>query len=155
MNPYHIKKILVPVDLSETSFNALHSAVSLAKKHGAGMHLLYVDESVSSCFENIPESILSRQANVDVLLALAGSIKQQEGLLPEVIEQEGNVVECVIKTANRIHADLIIMGTHGACGYRDGFIGSNTYSVMKYSSCPVLSIPPKRKFSSFKKYFFQ
>jgi len=46
------------------------------------------------------------------------------------------------------------MGTHGASGYRDGFIGSNTYSVMKHAYCPVLSIPPKRKFIHFSNAVF-
>src|SRR6476620_3617210 len=46
------------------------------------------------------------------------------------------------------------MGTHGASGFRDGFIGSNTYGVMKYASCPVLTIPPRKKITSFKKVLF-
>jgi nucleotide-binding universal stress UspA family protein len=47
-----------------------------------------------------------------------------------------------------------VMGTHGASGFRDGFIGSTTYGVIKYSTCPVLTIPPRKKFSSFKKVLF-
>ena len=150
---YQIQQILVPVDLSDTSLNALHTGVALAKKHRAGLHLLFVNE-ITPNYESTSDSLISRQVNMDVLLALAGSIKQRDGLLPEVIEQEGSVAESVIKVAANLQADLIVMGTHGASGYRDGFIGSNTYSVMKYATCPVLSIPPKRKFSSFKKVLF-
>jgi nucleotide-binding universal stress UspA family protein len=46
------------------------------------------------------------------------------------------------------------MGAHGASGYRDGFVGSNTYNVIKYASCPVLSIPQKKKQINFKKILF-
>jgi nucleotide-binding universal stress UspA family protein len=153
MNPYHIQQILVPMDLSETSLNALHTAVSLAKKHQARLHLLYVEEPLAALLENT-DPILSRQANIDVLVALAGSVKQRDDILPEVIEQQGNVIECIISTSLKLQADVIVMGTHGASGFRDGFIGSNTYGVIKYSSCPVLTIPPRKKFTSFKKILF-
>ena len=45
MTVYKISHILVPVDLSESSLNALDTAVGLAKKHRATLHVLYVDES--------------------------------------------------------------------------------------------------------------
>src|SRR6476620_5466171 len=129
MTSYHIQQILVPMDLSETSLNALHTAVSLAKKHKARLSLLFVEDPLAGLLDNT-DSILSTQANMDVLLALAGSVKQRDDILPEVIEQQGNVVECIISTSLKLQADVIVMGTHGASGFRDGFIGSNTYGVM-------------------------
>jgi nucleotide-binding universal stress UspA family protein len=154
MTPYSIQNILVPMDLSETSFNALHTAISLAEKHKADLHLLYVEESLPGITDHNTDSFLSREANLDVLLALAGSLKQKEDVFLAVLEEEGDVVECVIKTAIKTQSDLIVMGTHGASGFRDGFIGSNSYGVIKYSTCPVLTIPPKRKFTSFQKVLF-
>lgn len=154
MNPYTIQNILVPMDLSETSLNAMQTAVSLAKKNKANIHLLYVDEPLSSLSDSLSESLLSNEANMDVLMALAGSVKQRDGLALQVAEEKGNAVECIVKTALRIDADLVVMGTHGASGFRDGFIGSTAYGAIKYSTCPVLTIPPRQKFSSFKKVLF-
>lgn len=154
MTPYTIQNILVPMDLSETSLNALHTAVSLAKKHRADVHLLYVEEALPGAFDSHADVFLSSQANMDVLIALAGSVNQAEGILPTVMEEEGNVVECIIRAGIKTQCDLIVMGTHGASGFRDGFIGTNAYNVIKYSACPVLTIPPKRKFTSFKKILF-
>lgn len=68
--------------------------------------------------------------------------------------EEGNVVETIIKAFLLQHTGLIIMGSHGASGYRDGFIGNNTYNVIKYAAFPVLSVPQKRKPASFKKILF-
>ena len=90
----------------------------------------------------------------DVLNALAGAIEHANDILPEVVQTDGNVSDTIVKFVLASQCDLVVMGTHGASGYRDGFVGSNTYSVMKYSACPVLSIPPKRKFLSFKRALF-
>ena len=51
-------------------------------------------------------------------------------------------------------SDLIVMGTHGASGFRDGYVGSNTYGVIKQSACPVLSVPPQKRFLTFRKILF-
>ncbi|MDQ6609683.1 MAG: universal stress protein, partial [Bacteroidota bacterium] len=73
---------------------------------------------------------------------------------PNVIEAEGNVSEAILKEALQLPCDLIVIGTHGTSGYRDGFIGTNAYNIIKYASCPVLTIPPKRKIVVFKKLLF-
>ncbi len=46
------------------------------------------------------------------------------------------------------------MGTHGASGLREFFIGSNAYAVIKNTSVPVLTIPGKKKIKEFKKILF-
>jgi nucleotide-binding universal stress UspA family protein len=153
---YHISKILVPVDLSETSLNALETCIALAKKHGANIIILNVIESKYSSREesdvfNVSSSLSNSK---DVLNALIGSIEHAHDLTPRFIQKEGSVSEHIIRTSIVEEADLIVMGTHGASGYRDGFMGSNTYNVMKHVLCPVLSLPSKKKFSSFKKVVF-
>jgi len=89
-----------------------------------------------------------------VLQALLGSIQHVHEIKPRLVQRKGNVAEAIIRVSIEEHSDLIVMGTHGASGYRDGFVGSTTYSVMKYAECPVLSIPPKRKFSCFTRAVF-
>jgi nucleotide-binding universal stress UspA family protein len=46
------------------------------------------------------------------------------------------------------------MGAYGASGYRDFFIGSNSYYVIKYAGCPVLTIPEGKKWRNFDKVLF-
>lgn len=154
MTPYHIRKILVPVDLSETSLNALDTAVHLARQHDAALELLNV---VENNFDHVTdESSVSISASncSDVLTALAAAIEHAGNIKPIVIQQEGNVTETIVRHSMLVPSDLIVMGTHGASGFRNGFIGSNAYGVIKHAACPVLIIPPKRKFISFKKPLF-
>jgi len=155
MNDYKIANILVPIDLSESSLNALDAAVNIAKKHKAALCILHVDENSFQGLEDLNTPYFSNSVNaVDVINALVGAIQNSHNIMPSLLMEEGNVSETIIKTSFLQHTDLIVMGSHGASGYRDGFIGSNTYSVIKYSACPVLSVPQKKKINSFKKILF-
>lgn len=155
MSVYKINKVLAPVDLSEGSLNALETAVSIAKKHKAALNILYVDEINFQRMDHLSSAYFLNTVNAaDVINALVGAIQHRHGIRPDVIMEEGNVVETIIKASLLQHTDLIITGSHGASGYRDGFIGNNTYNVIKYAACPVLSVPQKRKPASFKKILF-
>lgn len=153
MSVYSIRNILVPVDFSDTSMNAIETAVALVKRHKAVLHLFYVAE------RNLVESetgtgLYSSSVNADVLSAIASAIRHKHELQPNVIEVEGNVTECIAKAAAQLPADLIVMGTHGASGVREGFVGTNTYNTLKHANCPVLTVPPGRKITVFKKVLF-
>jgi nucleotide-binding universal stress UspA family protein len=154
MNFYLIKRILVALDLSETSLNALDTAVLLARQHKATLLLLNVSETLPETMDDKSKLQLQNQASPDVLSALTTSMNHTYGIKARLINREGNVVETIINTAVTEYCDLVIMGTHGASGLRDGFIGSNTYNVIKYSACPVLTIPPHKKVTTFKKILF-
>jgi nucleotide-binding universal stress UspA family protein len=155
MSFYNIKKILVPVDLSETSLNALETAVAIAKKNDAVIHLLNVVEKKFSIYEESGFQSTDYLTNSsDVLTALAGAIFHSNEIKPKLFQEEGNVTDIIIKVSLQQKSDLIVMGTHGASGYRDSFMGTNAYTVIKHSCCPVLTVPPKKKYLSFKKILF-
>lgn len=154
MNSFTIQKILVPLDLSQTSLNALDTAVALAKKHDATILLLNVIEPVLHAGEETNSHIEELSNSVDVLTVLEGKIQQAGNIKTKIIQLEGNVTDTIIKNSLFHRSDLIVMGTHGASGFRSGFIGSNAYNVAKHSSCPVLLVPPNRKYISFKKVVF-
>src|SRR5688500_4902672 len=152
MNLYPIQKILVPLDLSQSSLNALETAVFLAKKNRAILQIVNVNEPVLGRMEDYLLS--SPKTTADVLNALTAAIEHAHGIKPELIEKDGHVVESIINTAVFEQTDLIVIGTHGASGFRENYIGSNAYNVIKHSNCPVLTIPPTKKFYSFKKVLF-
>ena len=155
MSPFAIKKIIVPIDLSHTSLNALDTAVTIARKHDASLHLLNIIEpGLDVLMDEYDFHRYHLSNSPDVLTALAGSIQHANKLKPKIIQAEGNVAETIIKSSLLHQSDLIVIGTHGASGFRDGFIGSNTYGVLKHSVCPVLTIPPVGKYSAFKKILF-
>src|SRR3954465_7946954 len=118
---YSISNILVAVDISETSLNALETSIALAKRHGASITVLNVIEPKFSQSESavlFGKSILSNSE--DVLQALLGSVQHTHEITPRLIQRKGSVAEAVIRTSIEEQADLIVIGTHGAAGYRDG-----------------------------------
>ncbi|MFT3910446.1 MAG: universal stress protein [Ferruginibacter sp.] len=151
---YNITKILVAVDMSDTSLNALDAAVAIAKKHHATIQVLNIIER--SLYANGENRFLSEinKSNSDVLTALTKSISSSGKVASQFIQLEGDVVDSIIKFSQSEQCDLIVVGTHGASGFREGFIGSKSYDVIKFARCPVLTIPPKRKFNLFEKVLF-
>lgn len=143
---------MVPLDLSETSLQALDTAVELAAMNHATIDLLYINETLSGFSEHMPDNGNDHAKNV--LNALTASVNH--ALDPEAVllERSGNAIEGIISAISAQSPDLVVMGTHGTAGYRKGFIGSTTYGVMKYASCPVLSVPSGRKIRAFKKAVF-
>jgi nucleotide-binding universal stress UspA family protein len=155
MSLFRIHNILVPVDLSESSLNALDAAVVIAKKHNASIQLLHVEENNFNDLEDISFTGYSSVNNaIDIINALTGAIQHTHGIKPLLLQKEGNVSDNIIRASFLYHADLIVMGAHGASGFREGFKGNNTYNVIKYAACPVLSVPFKRKVAGFDKILF-
>jgi Universal stress protein family len=67
-----------------------------------------------------------------------------------VVNRSPSVLESISETINEQFIDLIIIGTHGATGFRKIFLGSNAASIIEQSYCPVLAIPNKYKFNGIK-----
>lgn len=148
---HKLTKILVGVDLSEPSFNALHTATSLAVKNNATLYLVYARETLYERIvvgRKLADNLVS---NVSILSALASDITRKSGVKTEVIEDEANAAEIILRTIVSEDADLVVLGSYGASGFRNGYTGSTTYAVAKYAPCPVLIIPGGRQWDSFHK----
>jgi len=131
-----IRKILVPTDYSKASINALEFALTIAASNNASLQILHVNDTVSD-FENTQ----STERSDLVREAMAGNFQQTHGVKTEIIFTEGIVGHAIVKTIFENKIDLVIMGSHGKAGYRDLFIGSNSYYTIKRATCPVLLIP--------------
>jgi nucleotide-binding universal stress UspA family protein len=157
MSLYPIRNILVPVDFGENSLNALETAVVIARRHGATLHLLHVVDTGFD-FLNTGDSYLSinsiTENSGDILHALAGSVAQKHKIIPQVVLAEGCVYQAIIRESLRCTADLIVMGTHGASGQRDAFVGTNSYNVFKHAHSAVLAVPSGRIWTQFRRVLF-
>jgi nucleotide-binding universal stress UspA family protein len=151
---YEIKKILVAVDLSDASLNALEAAAEIAKTKNASLHVIHIQDTGLAFYpENEMSSLLPKNSN-NILTALVSSIRRTHGFEPEILIDRGIASNLIVQHAFTGQFDLIILGTHGESGYRNCFIGSTAYMVVKSSSCPVLLIPPVKKVSRFTKVLF-
>jgi nucleotide-binding universal stress UspA family protein len=85
---------------------------------------------------------------------LAKKIRTHHDLVINHIVQSGNPADEICRWALHKNSNLIVMGTHGASGLREFFLGSNAYRVVKNSPCPVMTMPGDNKWIDFKKILF-
>lgn len=147
------KKILVPLDLSESSLNALDTAISIAVRNDSSIALLFVKDPQ---YQNINSSKDQNLLNIedsaeDILQALRINIQKKYSLDVVVFNMEGFVSAVINEMSIKWNAGLIVLGAHGASGYRQLFIGSNTYTVIKTAVCPVLAVPSLNRSLDFRK----
>ena len=155
-----ISNILVPLDFSETSLNALQTAIVISKQQKAKIILInVVDTSFMLGFKGlyyISERTINSIIDVSarMLKPLVANLKEEHKLECTSEVKVGLVPQNIITAAHENNADLIIMGTHGASGFRKFFMGSTAQRVIKFSSYPILTIPSNQKWLDFKKILF-
>jgi nucleotide-binding universal stress UspA family protein len=143
----NVERILVAVDLGETTEGTCATAVDLARAFGAELVFLHVYD-VSSFGE------LQRQAPSlyldQVLENLRMQIRSKLGQLEEVparfrveVVPDGPVAQAVLDAAERYGAGLIVMGTHGRTGLPRVLLGSVAETVLRRASVPVLVVPAR------------
>lgn len=141
-----MKNILVPIDFSECSENALYMAASVAKKVGAELHLVHTLNMGDSILLDAEDDAIKA---APYILAMeekfAKYIKKPylEGIKIGYFVRQKSVYEEITDVINEVEADLIIMGSHGASGLQEFFVGSNTQKVVRNSKVPVMVIKNK------------
>jgi len=152
-----MKKILVPVDFSNHAEYALKVAAQIAKKNDSELLLIHMlelpmsgNDAISRNHE-MPELMLFKNMAIQKLENLMQSDYLKGIKVTEIIQFE-MAFDGIVRNATEHNADLIVMGSHGARGAQEMFIGSNTEKVVRHSDIPVLVIKkeePNFKASSF------
>ena len=143
-----MNKILVPTDFSENASNALEYALELARLSDAGVMLQH-SYKVNSDPPLSDESYTMAHDRVRTQLELLrDEIKTEPKYMDITIEIHpavGNVVDGIDELTGRYNIDLVVMGTRGASGAKEIFIGSNAANAIHNSQCPVLAVPENAK----------
>jgi nucleotide-binding universal stress UspA family protein len=161
------KKILLPLDGSDLSHQAIPHAIELAKGVGADVVLLQVIDSVAQIIaETTPatiEPIPSGQLTVEIAeSAVAGQREAAEANLSAAVGQftaagvpegkvsvevvEGSPSQTITETVERLGCDLVIIATHGRSGLGRALMGSVADHVARHTpSAAVLLIRPQKK----------
>ncbi|CAN7795376.1 universal stress protein [Caballeronia sp. LjRoot34] len=144
------KRILVPIDGSETSMCALDTALKLAHEHDAELRPLYVVDAPpmmysEAAFDPTPmhEAFVKEGTHV---LADAVAKMQREGVKgsTQVLEAEpvgDDIAQQISHAVRDSDADLVVMGTHGRRGWRRLVLGSVAERFLRISTRPVLLVP--------------
>lgn len=146
-----MKKIIVPVDFSDTSVNAAKYAIEMAKDiPGATITLYHVYSSIS--FSTLTsKDAFSRQMVTEAALKILKD-KLDDGFDSiSYVAEAGSLVENLADYALGNHANLIVMGITGSSKLTQVFMGTNTLNVIRNISCPVMIIPPEAKYTGIKK----
>ena len=137
-----IKSILVPTDFSECAGFALDAAVELSRRFNARLHLLHCLDLAN---EPDPPPALER---------LERLVPSRPGIPIEYHYVPLPLPESVAAYVQDNGIDLIVMGSYGASGKSEFFIGSNTQKVVRTVHCPVLVLKKPLPEISFDKVVF-
>lgn len=152
-------KILVPTDFSEQAENALKVAAMLAKKHEAEIYLLHMMEipmqqiDPGAVKSDIPEALffmkLAHKKFEDLMESdFLDGITVHETVKADITFNE------IKESCKELDIDLIVMGSHGASGLKEMFIGSNAEKVVRSSEVPVLVIKNHHTSFNIKNFVF-
>jgi len=148
-----IRKILIAVEDSEYSEIAASYGFDFARKLGAEVGLLHVNEPpVSTPYTMdpmlgeppivMPEMIHAQEeASRNLLDRITEAFGQ--GCIIHRFVKTGNPTDEILLAAEAWNADMLIMGTHGRTGFDHFIAGSVAEKVVRKSKCPVLIIPNK------------
>lgn len=142
-----MQKILVPTDFSTAAMKAVTYAAEIAQKTGAVIFLLHVIEPVAEGLRQhypLHERLHEENANAG-FSELDNMQKSVAEIYPNVkIKTElakGTVINSILAFANEQQMDLIVMGTTGATGLKEIFMGSVAAATISRTKIPVLTVP--------------
>ena len=139
------QKILVPVDFTEHSVAALEAAIEIASAFKSKIHLLHCYQiqpgGVSPYGIAIPSSYFA-----EIQAAAAKHLAEwQQEHVPAELQVDAKTSsddpsESIVKLANEIGADLIVMGTRGLTGLKHVLLGSVAERTIRFAPCPVMTV---------------
>ena len=147
MKTLNIQNVIVPIDFSEMSLQAIQIARQLARRFGASIHLAhvrqfnYAADFVAPAPPVVPFSFMPYEQNGEQTalkeLKKAASESGVSSATCEVLSGAPAFDE-ICRLAHTVPADLVVMPTHGRTGLKHVFLGSTAERIVQHSSCPVL-----------------
>jgi nucleotide-binding universal stress UspA family protein len=154
MKKLSIQNIVVPIDFSKMSIQAIKTASRLARRFAASLHLAhvrqfdYAGDFVAPAPPIVPFSFMPYKQNGERSVA-----KELNALAREYGVSSANChvlrgaspFDEICQIAQQIPADLIVMPTHGYTGLKHVFLGSTAERIIQHSPCPVFVMREKKR----------
>jgi nucleotide-binding universal stress UspA family protein len=143
-----IKRVLVPIDFSEHSKNALQYAISFAKQFKSELLLVYVVEPTiypaDFSFGQVAVPSIENELRERGKTELDNLLKTQVGtaLTARAIVKTGKPFLEIIDLAVEEDVDIIVIATHGHTGVEHILFGGTAEKVVRKAPCPVLVVRP-------------
>ena len=148
MSSYLPRKILVPVDLSETSPQVLQTAVNLVGWKGTEIHVLHVADKSHYRGDHVASKLSMSKMREDAYIASESHLE----ILVKGVSTDRAIKTCllwgdpamdIVRMAKTGDFDLIVMATHERRGINRFFSGSVAEDVMQRAPCSVLILRKK------------
>jgi nucleotide-binding universal stress UspA family protein len=163
--PCVMRKILLPTDFSDNSINAIRYAIELFRDEACTFYVLnvyrvpFLTNPDISYFDNqnlvhIEKSL--QESSIINLNKLLDSIRENSGSKHDfkTISKYNFLVDAVKEVIKEEGIDLIVMGTKGATGAKEIFMGSNTGDIIMKVDCNILAVPERVTYSDPKEIAF-
>ena len=139
-----MNKILVPTDFSPNSLIALTYASEIAQRSGGEIHLINVIEPTLNMATMQSDStkanvVKERLEKIAIESKTASRVFSNLKVYPHILA--GDTINSILNYTEKEAIDLIVMGTTGASGLKEIFMGSIASGVVGKSKVPVLTIP--------------
>ncbi len=143
-------KVLIAVDLSETSKEVINKGIEFSIRMGASVKIIsivpiYVDylQSQMALIPTQWDEIYTAQKEA-ALKELMQVKDKHPNVTMEIAVEIGNPKYDVLEQALKTDANYLVVGTHGRTGWSHAIIGSTAEYIIRHSRIPVLVIPMKK-----------
>lgn len=141
-------KLLAALDLATTTPSVLREARSWARRLSAELFLIHVAEPDPDFVgygpgpESVRLAVAHKFQRAHVQIEAAARELRQEGVNTTALLVQGATAETILREAENLSVDAILMGTRAHGAVRELFVGSTSKGVLRQSTRPVLLIPP-------------
>ena len=134
------KKILNANDGSETAFRSLSLAIALAKQNASELHLVCVEEIpyMPEFVQEVEEQDENAARRIQGVLKQAREMAASEQVTLHTHVLKGHPVRDIVRLAEELKADLVVIGAVGHSALYERLIGSRADRIVQLAPCPVL-----------------
>jgi len=138
--PPGYRNILVPLDHTVRDRTAIAHAAALALAHRAKLHLLHVEEDVTSQVYGALASTAEVQAGARYLEEIVAALRRQGIDVEATVRYARNPGQEIVRYAREMNPDLLVMGAHGHKGIEDLVYGNTINAVRHELGQPILIV---------------
>jgi nucleotide-binding universal stress UspA family protein len=150
-----LNKILVPTDFSDCATRASKVAIEIAKQSGADIHFLHItsipidwiqlNSDQDNWYPDVTHDVNQKKHNLQELVKLA----QLEAIDAKSYLGYNEGFQDILNYIDNQDISLVVMGSHGAGGIKEFFLGSNAQKIVRQSPVPVLILKSETSLDSF------
>lgn len=149
-----MKRIVVPIDFSGNSINALKQGLKIAQKLNAKVHVVHAYLAMRRADTIINVNKLLKEETEKQLNEVIENLEIPEGLSVKYKSLKGDPVKSVENYCKKIDAGLLVMGTQGEMNDPEVFLGPVSGGLVKQTEIPVLIIPNNYSIEKIDKILF-